>query len=330
MGNVTTRLFALIQLLQSRPVWTAAELATELDVSERTVHRYMKDLEEMGIPIYAERGRGGGFALMRGYTLPPLIFTPEEATVLAMGAKLMRELWGLTYGDAITSVTAKLHNVLPDDLRQEVADALRTLVVGRITARDYRPWESTLHTLRSYIADRRRLRITYRAFTQEESCREVNPYALAFRGGYWYLVAYCHLREAMRTFRVDRLREAVPLEEGFTPPRDFDVRAYLEETMQPQIAHEVVVHLDERVAPLVREYAGDWMGLTDHEDGSVTARFGAEDLNWAAGWVLSYGTTARVLEPPELVERVREEAEAVARRYRPAASEEDPGATATD
>jgi predicted DNA-binding transcriptional regulator YafY len=126
-------------MLQSRPTWKAAELAAELNVSERTVHRYMGMIEEMGIPIYSERGPYGGFSLMRGYNLPPLIFTAEEATVLYMGANLVREVWGKTYSDAVTAVTAKLDNVLPDDLRQDVARAQRSLVVAGWTSRNYEP-----------------------------------------------------------------------------------------------------------------------------------------------------------------------------------------------
>ena len=123
MANVATRLISMIMLLQSRQTWKASDLSDELNVSERTIHRYVTMLEDMGIPIYSERGPYGGFSLMRGYKLPPLIFTAEEATVLYMGANLVEEVWGQIYQDAVTSVVAKLDNVLPDDLRQQVSRA---------------------------------------------------------------------------------------------------------------------------------------------------------------------------------------------------------------
>lgn len=315
MGNVTTRLFALIQLMQLRPLWTATELSDELDVSVRTIHRYMGMLEEMGMPIVSERGRGGGFGLLRGYKLPPMIFTAEEATALTLGANLVDEVFGELYQDAVTSATAKLNNVLPDDLRQSVAKALRTLVVSRLTARDYEPWQATLHTIRTCVADQRQVRLTYQSFSQQETCRDVDPYALAFRAGYWYLVGYCHLRDDMRMFRVDRIQAITPEAARFSLPRDFDAHAYLENAMQQEQPYHVVVWLDARIAHIVREYGGDWMALTEHDDGSVTAYFDANDLNWAAGWVLSYGSLARALEPPELVERVQEEAQRVLSLY---------------
>lgn len=316
MSNVATRLLSLILLLQSRPNWKASELAGELSVSERTVHRYMAMLDEMGIPIYSERGPYGGFALVRGYKLPPLIFTAEEATVLYMGANLVREVWGQTYDDAVTAVTAKLDNVLPDDLRQEVARARQSLVVGGLARRDYRAWEPTIHALRQCIGNRRCVRLLYRGFArQEDTERVVEPYALTFQWGLWYLVGYCHLRQALRTFRVDRIRQAKSLEDPFKMPRDFSVREYLARTMRFEPNYTVVVHLEASVAFQARERHGHWMELTDHADGSITARFGVASLDWATGWVLSYGSAAEVLEPQELITRVREAAEGALRRY---------------
>ena len=315
MGNVATRLISLIMLLQSRPLWKASELANELSVSERTVHRYMGMLEDMGIPIYSERGPYGGFSLLRGYKLPPLVFTAEEATVLYMGANLVEKVWGQIYRGAVTAVTAKLDNVLPDDLRQEVSQAQQGLVVSGLLARDYRPWMPVLDVIRRSVIRRRALRITYRNFKLEESCREIDPYVLTFRGGLWYLVAYCRLRNAMRTFRVDRIQGFEPSERRFVIPDDFSAEAYIEQTMQFENNYEVVVHLDSRVAPYVREHTGHWTELTDHEDGSVTVGFSVSGLDWAAGWVLSYGSAARVLEPPELIERVQNEASHVLKRY---------------
>jgi predicted DNA-binding transcriptional regulator YafY len=316
MTNVATRLLSLIMMLQSRPIWKAAEIADALSVSERTVHRYIGMLEEMGIPICSERGPYGGFSLVRGYKLPPLIFTAEEATVLYMGANLVRDVWGQTYGDAVTAVTAKLDNVLPDDLRQQVARAQQRLVVGGLTQRDYQPWERTIHTLRQCIGAGRCVRLLYRALgRQDDTERVVEPYALTLQWGWWYLVGHCRLRDALRTFRVDRIREATPLEDCFSMPRDFAVREYLERTMRDRLPYTVEVHLAAEVAEGVRERHGHWMDITELADGSVTARFDVADLDWATGWVLSFGAAARVLEPEELIARVQTAAHGALKRY---------------
>jgi predicted DNA-binding transcriptional regulator YafY len=326
MSSVATRLLSLILLLQSRSSWKAGELAQELNVSERTIHRYMSMLDEMGIPIYSERGPYGGFSLVRGYRLPPLIFTAEEATVLYMGANLVREVWGRTYDDAVTSVTAKLDNVLPDNLRHEVESARRSLVVDGLTARDYRPWETTLHALRQCIMERRCVELSYRARgRQEDNCRVVEPYALTFQWGLWYLVGFCHLRNQIRTFRVDRIQDTRALHRAFEMPEDFSVHAYLARTFWQEPPYTVAVLLDAGVATKTRDLHGHWMELRDQPDGSILARFGVHNLDWAVGWVLGQGAAAQVLEPPELIDRVREAAQGALQRYTapcPAGSEE--------
>ncbi len=315
MTNVATRLLSLILLLQSQPAWKAGDLAEKLDVSERTVHRYMGMLDEMGMPIYSEGGPYGVCSLVRGYKLPPLIFTPEEATVLYMGANLIRDLWGRTYEDAVTSVTAKLDNVLPDDLRQEVAEARHNLVVGGLTALDYRPWDPVIHTLRRCIGNRHCVKIIYKGFNQQETERLIDPYALALQWGLWYLVGYCHLRKELRTFRVDRISKAEAQEGCFTPPRDFSVREHLDRTMRFEPVFRVVVNLSAEVAPGVRERHGHWMQITDHEDGSCTARFAVTTLDWVTGWALSLGPHARVTEPADLVARGCDMAERLLHHY---------------
>ncbi|HOU15099.1 MAG TPA: YafY family protein [Anaerolineae bacterium] len=315
MSNVATRLLSMILLMQSRPTWKASDLADELGVSERTVHRYIGMLEELGIPLYSERGPYGGFALVRGYKLPPLIFTAEEATVLYMGANLVGEVWGQTYKDAVTAVTAKLDNVLPDDLRHEVASARQSLVISGLAARDYRPWEPIIHTLRECIMHRCGVRLIYQSFALEETSRDIEPYALTFHGGLWYLVGFCRLRQAMRTFRVDRIQRVTPLKIPFTIPRDFSARDYITQTLSFEQNYTVVVDIAANVAPHIRERYSHWMELTEHDDGSVTARFGASTLEWATGWALSYGEAVKVLEPPELIARVRAAAEAILQQY---------------
>ncbi len=316
MSSVATRLISLIFLLQSRSLCKAGDLADELGVSERTIHRYMGMLEEMGIPIYSERGPYGGFSLMRGYKLPPLIFTAEEATVLYMGAGLVEQMWGQVYHEAVTGVIAKLDNVLPDDLRHQVDEVQRSLVVSSLAARDYRPWAPTLQALRESILRRRRVRITYRSFALEETRRDVDPYALTFRWGLWYLVGYCRLRDDMRSFRVDRIKEARVLKETFDIPPDFSARAYVEHQMQFDDRYMVVVRLDPIAAARAREQMGHWAEIIDHEDGSATVQMQASDFDWATGWVLGQGGRAKALEPPELVARVREEAERIAAEHR--------------
>jgi predicted DNA-binding transcriptional regulator YafY len=317
MANVATRLISIILMLQSRGTLKAGELAEELEVSERTIHRYMGMLDEMGIPIYSERGPYGGFSLVRGYKLPPLVFTPEEATVLYLGAELVKDIWGASYRDAAIAATAKLDNVLAEAMLQEVKQAQSGLLVTGWLRRDYGPWAPILDDLRRCVAQRRRVQLTYESFRREITARLVDPYALALQWGNWYLAAYCHLRDGMRTFRVDRIRSVEPNGETFEVPPDFDARDYLLRMAEerPATYYRVAVRFDPEVAHIVRERQEEWQELVEHEDGAVTLAFDASDLAWPCRWVLAYQDKATVVGPPELAAMVRDAAQAIAARY---------------
>jgi len=107
MTNTATRLITLILLLQRQPNQKAADLAARLGISVRSLHRYIGMLDEMGIPVYSERGPYGGFSLVRGYKMPPLVFTPEEAVAVTLGTSLVGEMWGQLYQEAAQGALAK-------------------------------------------------------------------------------------------------------------------------------------------------------------------------------------------------------------------------------
>src|SRR5512143_3643304 len=107
MSNTATRLITLLMLLQRQPNQKASDLAEKLGISVRSLHRYIGMLDEMGIPIYSERGPYGGFSLVRGYKMPPLVFTPEEAVAVALGTSLVPEMWGQLYHEVAQGALAK-------------------------------------------------------------------------------------------------------------------------------------------------------------------------------------------------------------------------------
>ena len=139
MSTTATRLLTLIMLLQRRTNQKAAELAEALSVSVRTIQRYIAMLDDMGIPVYSDRGPHGGYSLVRGYHMPPLIFSPEEAVAIYLGTGLVRQTWGRLYEGAAQSALAKLDHVLPEEQRHEVAWAQRTLVASHLHRADHAP-----------------------------------------------------------------------------------------------------------------------------------------------------------------------------------------------
>lgn len=316
MSNTATRLISLIMLLQRQPNQKAADLAAELGISVRTLHRYFTMLDEMGIPVYSERGPYGGFSLVKGYRMPPLVFSHEEAVAVYLGASLVDEMWGQLYCEAARGALAKLDNVLPDEQRHEVAWARRTLLATGMHRADLDALAPTLEKLRRAAREHRRVRMVYQSLSRQEPIqRDLDPYALVHRWGWWYVIGYCHLRNAERTFRVDRIVELSLLDANYKPPTAFDLQAYLasEPQAQPQVTARL--HFTAEAAHIVTQGQAYWETVETQPDGSLVVVFPAPNLEWAASTALAYGPVVEVLAPTELRRMVQDWAAAVNKLY---------------
>ena len=315
MSTTATRLITLIMLLQQRPNQKAADLAEKLDVSVRTMHRYFGMLDEIGIPIYSERGPYGGFSLVRGYKLPPLVFTPDEATAIYLGTSLVSQMWGKLYDGDAQGAMAKLDNVLPDEQRREIDWARRSLVAIGMHRADPTELSPHLEILREAARQHIQVDMSYRGGgAAAPSQRRVDPYALVHRSGWWYLVAYCHLRQAMRTFRIDRIQELVLLDQNFMVPADFDVYAYLAKSFKDQPVVRARLRFEAHAVHMASGLPG-FESSQELQDGGFEVMLSAPNLEWLASLVLSFTTWVTVLDPPELRSMVRDWALATAELY---------------
>lgn len=301
MTNTATRLITLIFLLQNQPNQKASELAEKLGVSLRTVHRYFEMLDEMGIPVYSERGPYGGFSLVRGYKMPPLVFTLEEAVAVALGTGLVQELWGDLYRESAHGALAKLENLLPEEQTREVAWARSSLAVTGLHRANLKMQTPALEKLRRAIRELRNVNMLYQTSqVPHPTERGLDPYALVHRWGWWYVIGFCHVRKEVRTFRVDRISEVTLLESSFVKSPGFDLQEYLKAEMQAQPQIAVRLKFDAASANIVAGNQSYWQSVEPQTDGSVEVAFFAPTLEWAASTALMYGPAVEVLEPPEL------------------------------
>ncbi len=204
------RLFRLLLRLRPGRVVTAARLARELEVSERTVYRDIADLCASGMPIEGEAGVG---YRLQGFDLPPLMFDQDEIEAMVLGARVV-EGWGdERLAQAATEALAKIQAVLPRGRSHLIEETrLYAPIFGQ------RPAERLpLSAIRLAVRDRRLLRIRYRDERQAETERTVRPLALTFYPPLWMLVAWCEVRCDFRTFRLDRVLEHETLPDVFTP-----------------------------------------------------------------------------------------------------------------
>jgi predicted DNA-binding transcriptional regulator YafY len=316
MSNTATRLITLLMLLQSQPNQKASDLAEKLGVSVRSLHRYITRLDEMGIPIYSERGPYGGFSLVRGYKMPPLVFTPEEAVAVYLGTSLVREMWGKLYQDAAQGALAKLDNVLPEEQRNEIAWARRALIATGMRRAQLDPLTPTLEKLRRAIREQRRVRMTHRKQNDPDAqTRELEPYALVYRAGWWYVVGHCRLRDALRSFRLDRIGEVTLLDKTFQPPADFNAPEFLAQGFEAETKIQIKLRFAPESAHIARDSGIAWDNIEPQSDGAMIVALTMPDLQWATSMALGFGPIVTVLAPEELRHAVRESARVVAEQY---------------
>src|SRR5947209_7353526 len=205
--NRVDRLMAMVVHLQGRRLVRAEDIAADFEISVRTVYRDIAALGEAGIPILSEPGVGYGLA--KGYHLPPVMFTSEEASAIFTGGKLVEHLTDASLRKQMESALMKIRSVLPRD-RQDYLDRLErtTAVVSRGVGPIPRLSSETLIPIQRALAERRVLALHYEGIQRREiTQRQVEPLGLVFYSDNWHLIAYCRLRRAVRDFRTDRVRK---------------------------------------------------------------------------------------------------------------------------
>jgi len=281
MPRPTTRVLALLELLQTHARLSGAELAARLQVDRRTVRRYVTVLEELGIPLTAERGRAGAYMLVAGFKLPPMMFTDQEAMALALGLLASRGLGLAEAAPAVESAQAKLARVLPPSIARRVralSESVRLDLSRPVAPRD----NQALAALAAAAQTRSRVHLRYASREGVESERDFDAFGLAYLAGCWYAVGMCHLRGGVRTFRLDRVLAVEQREARFVRPASFDVLEYLKRSFAslPR-AHSVEVLLHTDLERARREvYAA--FGLLEWHERGVLLRSQADDLGWFA------------------------------------------------
>ena len=314
MAHPTLRVLAVLELLQSRGQIGGAELAERVSVDRRTLRRYIAMLEEMGIPITTEQGRYGGYKLVPGFKLPPMMFTDEEAQALSLGLIAARGLGLADAAPAIESVQAKLDRVLPSAPKKTIA-ALRESVALQTGDSRTSADAKLLRVLSQSAQTRMTAALRYRAADGTLTTREFDVYGLVFRTGRWYVVGYCRLRQGLRTLRLDRVAHAELTQKPFERPEGFDAVEYLSRamaTLPRAVKTEVFLHTD--IAAAKRE-CSETLGVPEACDGGVLLKGSADELDWYARELMRLPFRFDIRSPQPLRTTVRRLAAEIAARY---------------
>lgn len=308
--NRIDRLVAIVLFLQGRRVCRAEDIAAHFETSLRTVYRDIAALGEAGVPIVSEAGVG--YSLRKGYHLPPVCFTSEEANALATGGALVVQMTDTSLAGPMRSALLKIRAVLPGDQQERIARVEQGTLV-RPFRRAFTPSNSSLLVvLQEALGASRVLRLSYRAgISREPSSRDVEPLGLTHYLQHWHLIAWCRLRSDFRDFRLDRIQSANLMHETFLPREGFRLTDYF-----AQMEAECTGGMEARIrfSPGAVERARrEWsLGLKNEEidpDGGAVLTLSAGAPEWFTGWLLSFGTAAKVLEPENLRTLVLQAAE---------------------
>ncbi len=315
MYDPSMRVLTVLELLGSRGRVSGTELAAELEVSVRTVQRYVARLQDLGIPVTSTRGPGGSYRLRPGFRLPPLMFGTEEALAVALGLDALTQLGLGAVAPATAGVKAKLERVLPESVRAHV-DALRGVLELEKPRWVVEADTATLTKLATAVHTCRRVRFGYTARDGTASERVVEPLGVMQHEGRWFVAGHCALRRALRLFRVDRVGSALLLSETFRRPEGFEMAAFLYSTIAFAPAPwrvEVWLALTPEEAEARWSHA---KAVLEPEADGTRLRCGVTDLDAFAVSLLYLGCRLVVREPHEL----RDAFCAVARRAQAAAA----------
>jgi len=304
-----SRLVQLLLFLQTRGRTTAAVLARELEVSERTIHRDVDALSAAGVPIYAERGPHGGIQLIDGYRTRLTGLTGDEAEALFLSG-LPGPAAELGLGTVVAAARLKVLAALPSELRvraSRLVERFHLDAAGWFHAGEEVPH---LALLAEAVWESRRLEISYRRGDSEVD-RTLDPLGLVLKAGIWYLVASSEGQ--VRTYRVSRIRNATVGTDAGTRPPEFDLAAYWAESITayerdaPRVA--VTIRIDPAVIGVLAEALGSQAVRTAETipaadpDGWVHLRVTADWPEEVPGRLISLGSRAEILDPPEVRDR---------------------------
>src|SRR5215218_7335780 len=280
----------MLELLQARGRMGGPELARRLEVGERTVRRYVAMLQEMGVPVEAERGRYGAYALRPGFKLPPMMFTDEEALALALGLLSARRLGLSGAAPAVEGAQAKRERVRIFEEVVIPADTPERLPAGRVVV-----------TLSGAVRERKQVWMRYRSDTSEETERAIDPYAVVRGDAFWYTFGYCHLRQARRLFRLDRVISVEVLDRAFELPSGFDTPEGVLEALADmrEDSWSVEVLLETTIGEARRQLPKMGISLQETPEG-VVMRSSTSDLAWMSRVLASLSFPFVVRRPPEL------------------------------
>lgn len=297
--NRIDRISAILIQLQTKRYVTAGEIAERFCISKRTVYRDLKALEEAGIPLGAESGKG--YFIVDGFHLPPVMFTSNEANALLMAGKVVEKFTDQSVSRQFESALYKIKSVLPEKEKEFLNDLHSNIQVFHSSERGSSP--GFLSDIQLALVKRNTLAIDYHSQYSEEHTKNriIEPLGICFYSMHWHLIAYCRLRKEYRDFRIDRISALKTNDEVFVPRQTMTFREYFSRLTNETGLTEIVLRFDKTAAVFVQNIRFYYGFVTEEQKDEMTDMvFLVSDLDYFARWLLMVADGVEVLKTIEL------------------------------
>ncbi len=275
------------------------DIAEYFGVSRRTVFRDMRTLSEINVPVTWDRNRGYG--IMRGYTIPPLMFTPRELATVIVGLSFVKSQVDATLVSDAKDVEVKINNMLPGKLKDFMRDvADKTIVDPNYLNKKQKKKGGNWFAIYDAIAETRPIRFQYQAKAGNGTTdRKMDPYLMVHYWDHWNVIGYCHLRNAPRNFRLDRMSNVAMLNESFKSNESYQNEELLYHF--DGNAEEVRIQVDPAI---IEEFAAGLPSrikrIDPMKNGSLSVSFSFDNLDYLNQWLLRFADAVTILAPLEL------------------------------
>jgi predicted DNA-binding transcriptional regulator YafY len=317
--NKTQRFIQLMMAVNERMQFTVKEMADEFGVSERTMHRDLQELSELGMPLYTEFGPHGGYRLLKKRMLPPILFSEQEAVAMFFAFQSLQYYGALPFEAESATALNKFYHYLPSDVKAKI-DALKDRVSFWSPLRTQS--SPFLQQILEASIDSKPLLMSY-ASKEGTKQRIIQPIGIYSNNGYWYLPSYCFLKEGFLLFRADRIVSLEPADPHY-PSKDmknYTISRWLQEGMPSEFEQQPKMNLRVKLTREgVRAYErsnsyGGTLEFNQDGSGTLSSEMHSDNLAYFSSYFLSLGADAVVEEPAEMASWIREQIRALHLAY---------------
>ncbi len=316
--NRIERIFAILIHLQTKKIVRASELAERFNISLRTVYRDMNALEEAGVPIGSEAGKG--YYIVEGYHLPPVMFSSKEAIAMLIGEKLVNNIADEETKRNYAEAMFKIRSVLPGSEKRFLETLSPNIEILHFkTQQDNTDIQYQLSTIQTAIVEERMIKIDYYSHYKSEIVegRFVEPIGLCFYSFTWHLIGFCKLRKDYRDFRLDRIKKISLTDRMYEPLKRKSIKEYLLTLTNNRNLIQIIIYCkDEFLKEIsgVMQYYG-YVGREKVSETETALFFMNDSIEYVARWLLTCGKNISIKEPVELKNKITELVEELNKHY---------------